>query len=223
MGGAWCWKAEPRRWKRPSGRWSHCSWGQDPRRIEHLWQTMYRSPFTAGARADERHQRRGAGPVGHQGKYYGMPVYEMLGGACRDRVRMYGHLKPAGHAPQFPLEDMLAIARKRRDDGFTVVKYSIIPPLLPIETMATEESIVERFAAGRETSGQNYRRSHRLPRAGESRSGQKAVQSPGALLPLLYRGALPAGECGCHSKSPALLQSPSPPASVFSPAGDTVN
>lgn len=128
--------------------------GQDPRRIEHLWQTMYRSPFYRG------------GPVlmsaisgveqalwDIKGKYYGMPVYEMLGGACRDRVRMYGHLKPAGHAAQFPLEDMLAIARKRRDDGFTVVKYSIIPPLLPIETMATEESIVERFAAVRETVG----------------------------------------------------------------------
>lgn len=73
--------------------------GADPCKIEHLVQLMYRGTYYRG------------GPVfmsaisgieqalwDIKGKYYHMPIYEMLGGACRDRVRMYGHLKPAAIA-----------------------------------------------------------------------------------------------------------------------------
>ena len=71
--------------------------GADPLKIEHLWQLMYRGTFYRGGVV------LGSAISGIEqalwdikGKYYNMPVHEMLGGACRDRVRMYGHLKPAG-------------------------------------------------------------------------------------------------------------------------------
>ena len=128
--------------------------GADPLKIEHLWQGMYRRTFYRG------------GPIlcsaisgiemalwDIKGKYYNMPVFEMLGGAYRDKVRMYGHLKPTGHPGDFPIPDMLKITDKRLADGFTVMKYSIIPPIRPIDNMEMVDKVVERFAAVRERVG----------------------------------------------------------------------
>ncbi len=66
--------------------------GKDPLRIEHHWQHIYRSAFFRG------------GPVlmsalsgidqalwDIAGKHFGVPVYQLLGGAVRDRVRVYAH------------------------------------------------------------------------------------------------------------------------------------
>lgn len=128
--------------------------GQDPRRIEHLVQLMYRGTYYRG------------GPVfmsaisgieqalwDIKGKYYQMPVYEMLGGSCRDRIRMYGHLKPAAIAGDFPVEKMLEIADQRLAEGFTVMKYSVIPPIRPLDNQKMLRSIVDRFAAVRQRVG----------------------------------------------------------------------
>ena len=130
--------------------------GADPLRIEHLWQLMYRGTFYRG------------GPVfcsaisgiemalwDIKGKYYNIPVYQMLGGLCRDKIRMYGHLKPAAIAGDFPISGMLEITDQRLADGFTVMKYSIIPPIRPIDNMEMVDKVVERFAAVRERVGKS--------------------------------------------------------------------
>src|SRR3989339_1641310 len=65
--------------------------GQNPARIEYLWQAMYRWP-----------RWRGVGPVLNaslsaidialwdiMGKLLDVPIYQLLGGACRDKVRTY--------------------------------------------------------------------------------------------------------------------------------------
>src|SRR5215471_4054241 len=67
--------------------------GDDPTRIEHLYQKLYRQPFFR------------PGVIGQSaisgiemacwdilGKHLGVPVYKLLGGAVRERVRMYTHL-----------------------------------------------------------------------------------------------------------------------------------
>src|SRR5689334_20261348 len=90
--------------------------GQDPRRIEHHWQAIYRHAFYRG------------GPVlcsalsGVEqamwdilGKSLGAPVYQLLGGACRDRLRMYahcGHREPAEAA---------RLAKEKVAEGFTAL------------------------------------------------------------------------------------------------------
>ena len=130
--------------------------GADPLRIEHLWQQMYRGTYYRG------------GPVllsaisgveqalwDIKGKFYNAPVYELLGGAVRDKVRMYGHLKPTAHSGDFPIESMLEITDKRLEAGFDVVKYSIIPPIRPIDNMEMVDKVVERFAAIRERVGKS--------------------------------------------------------------------
>ncbi len=130
--------------------------GQDPRRIEALWQLMYRGAFYRGGPV----QMSAVSGVEQalwdiKGKYYHMPVYEMLGGKCRNSVRMYGHLKPAGQPGDFPVEAMLEIARQRVREGFTVVKYSVIPPVLPIDHPSAVDRMAERFSAVRETVGRD--------------------------------------------------------------------
>jgi galactonate dehydratase len=65
--------------------------GENPTRIEHLWQKLFRS-----------HRDMRGGPfMTHTisaidmalwditGKLHGVPVYRLLGGPCRDRIRMY--------------------------------------------------------------------------------------------------------------------------------------
>lgn len=61
--------------------------GMDPARIEHLWQTMYRSAYFEGGKVP------GAAISAIDialwdilGKSLGVPVYQLLGGACRDRI-----------------------------------------------------------------------------------------------------------------------------------------
>ena len=90
-----------------------------------------------------------------KGKYYSIPVYEMLGGKCRDKIKMYGHLKPAAIAGDFPIPSMLEITDQRLKDGFKVMKYSIIPPIRPVDNMTMVDKVVERFAAVRERVGKD--------------------------------------------------------------------
>ncbi|MCC3376546.1 galactonate dehydratase [Cohnella sp. REN36] len=122
--------------------------GQDPLRIEHHWQVMYRGTFYRG------------GPVlvsaisgieqalwDIKGKYYGMPVYEMLGGRCRDKIRMYSHC--GGATP----EEMAANAAGKAAAGFTAIKIGVDAPVRHVDTLKFVESQVAKLAAIRETVG----------------------------------------------------------------------
>ena len=88
-----------------------------------------------------------------KGKYYNCPVYEMLGGKCRDKIRMYTHLKTAGVAGEFPIESMLKLADERLAKGYTALKYSIIPPIKTIDNPENTAKHIERFAKIREYIG----------------------------------------------------------------------
>ena len=96
--------------------------GKDPLRIEHHWQHIYRSAFFRG------------GPVlmtalsgidqalwDIAGKHFGVPVYQLLGGAVRDRIRVYAHW-----GIHDLTESSLEVARTRldwlRQRGYTAFK-----------------------------------------------------------------------------------------------------
>src|SRR5215211_6303293 len=61
--------------------------GEDPRRFEHLWQTMYRGAYFEGGKIL-------AATISAVdialwdilGQSLGVPVYQLLGGACRQRI-----------------------------------------------------------------------------------------------------------------------------------------
>ena len=128
--------------------------GKDPMMIEHHLQALYRGGFYRG------------GPLmlsaisgieqamwDIKGKYYNCPVYEMLGGRCRDKIRMYTHIKRAGAVGEFSIEEMLSITDERLRAGYTALKYSIIPPIKAIENPQNVEKHIERFARVRERIG----------------------------------------------------------------------
>jgi galactonate dehydratase len=111
--------------------------GQDPRRIEHLYQIMYRQGFFR------------LGVVGMSalsgieqalwdisGKALDVPVYQLLGGAVRDRIRMYDHLG-GGEMTSLYLDDqpeqMAERARESVAAGYTAVKILAVPRSAPIE------------------------------------------------------------------------------------------
>jgi len=102
------------------------SWleGRDPRDIEGLYHLMYAgSRFPGGSVI-------GAAISGIEhalwdiaGKAAGLPVYRLIGGRCRDRVRVYQN--PGGSGPEEMAENALkAIDRY----GYTALKLSPLPP-----------------------------------------------------------------------------------------------
>lgn len=122
--------------------------GQDPRRIEHLWQAMYRGTFYRG------------GPIltsaisGIEqalwdilGKSLGVPVYQLLGGAVRSRIRMYRGI--GGSTP----DEAYAEAKRAVEQGFTMVKTGINLKAHIMEPPEVIRREVERIEAIREAIG----------------------------------------------------------------------
>jgi galactonate dehydratase len=122
--------------------------GEDPTSIEDHWQTMYRGGFYRG------------GPVlmsaiagidqalwDLKGKQFGAPVYELLGGRARNRVRVYqwiGGDRPAGVAEA---------AREKVDKGFTALKMNATSELHRVDTPETVDAARKRLAAVRNAVG----------------------------------------------------------------------
>src|SRR6056297_2311926 len=122
--------------------------GEDPLRIEDHWQTLYRGGFYRG------------GPVlmsaiagidqalwDIKGKHFGAPVYELLGGRARDRIRVYQWI--GGDRPA----DVGEAAREKVDAGFTALKMNATAELRAVDTPAAVTDAVDRIAAVREAVG----------------------------------------------------------------------
>ncbi|MCT4662280.1 MAG: mandelate racemase/muconate lactonizing enzyme family protein [Tissierellales bacterium] len=94
--------------------------GENPLEIDYLWNKMYDYSNYVG--------RRGAGIHAISaidialwdiaGKYHGVPVYELLGGKHRDKIRAYGTFIPA----DTPAENK-TIVRNLKSKGFTSLKF----------------------------------------------------------------------------------------------------
>ncbi len=66
--------------------------GKDPLRIEHHWQVLYRCTHFRGAAIMGALSAVDIALWDIAGKYFGAPCYQLLGGKCRDRARVYGHV-----------------------------------------------------------------------------------------------------------------------------------
>src|SRR5829696_2053410 len=66
--------------------------GQDPLRIEHHWQYLYRSSHFRGAAIMGALSAIDIALWDLAGKRFGVPVYQLLGGKTRDRARVYYHV-----------------------------------------------------------------------------------------------------------------------------------
>jgi len=66
--------------------------GEDPLRIEHHWQYMYRYSHFRGAAIMGALSAIDIALWDIAGKHFGVPVYQLLGGRCRDKARVYYHV-----------------------------------------------------------------------------------------------------------------------------------
>jgi galactonate dehydratase len=116
--------------------------GHDARRIEDIWQIAYRGGFYRG------------GPVlmsalagleqalwDLKGKAVGLPAWDMLGGAVRDRVRAYAWI--GGDRP----DEIGEAAKARRGQGFSAVKMNATAELDWIGTPRLFDDVVRRVEA----------------------------------------------------------------------------
>jgi galactonate dehydratase len=73
-------------------KFAHYLVGEDPLRIEHHWNYMYRSSHFRGAAIMGALSAIDIALWDIAGKHFGVPVYQLLGGKTRDRARVYYHV-----------------------------------------------------------------------------------------------------------------------------------
>ncbi|MEZ4728836.1 MAG: galactonate dehydratase [Caldilineaceae bacterium] len=124
--------------------------GKDPTRVVHHWQAMYKHAFYRGGPV----LTSALSGVEHAlwdlaGKAAGVPVYKLLGGPLRDRIKVYAHC--GGDT----IEELVANAQARVAQGFLALKTGIRGgrPARIIETPGFVERVAERMAALRAAVG----------------------------------------------------------------------
>ena len=85
--------------------------------------------------------------MGHKGKALNLPVYELLGGAARDRIRVYSWI--GGDRPS----DVAEQAQARVDKGFTAIKMNATSELHYIDSYNKVQAVVDRVASIRDQVG----------------------------------------------------------------------
>lgn len=91
--------------------------GQDPLQIEHHWQYMYRCFHFRGAAVMGAISAIDIALWDIAGKYYDVPVYQLAGGKCRDRIRTYYHVSGS------TTEELIAEVKKAKAEGYNAVGH----------------------------------------------------------------------------------------------------
>jgi len=108
--------------------------GMDPMRIEHIWQTLYRSAYYEGGRVlTAAISAIDIALYDIMGKKLGVPVYQLLGGACRDRV--YGFAT----CGQLGATDCVERTQEAVDEGWPCVRFAPADPMLPMAFTRAED------------------------------------------------------------------------------------
>jgi galactonate dehydratase len=135
--------------------------GEDPRRIEYLWQMMYRQHFWHGHGIVRATAIAGIDIALWDilGKVCGVPCAKLWGGPVRDHVRTYCHLG-GGKMEDFyetaadDAKRFADLARQVVADGFSAFKCMAVPPTLPLEGLKPIRTAEAAVAAMREAVGE---------------------------------------------------------------------
>ncbi|MCS6849111.1 MAG: galactonate dehydratase [Anaerolineae bacterium] len=135
--------------------------GEDPQRIEFLYQKMYRQSFwrvgVIGLSAISGIEQA---LWDIRGKEFGVPVYQLLGGRVRDKVRMYTHLgggdMRAVYETQYSADPkpFVDLALEVVARGYNAVKVLITPPTETLNSIAAYRYAERMMAAVREAVGE---------------------------------------------------------------------
>ncbi|HBM80757.1 MAG TPA: galactonate dehydratase [Clostridiaceae bacterium] len=122
--------------------------GRNANDIEDIWQVLYRCAFYRG------------GPIlmsaisgieqalwDIKGKSLNVPVYELLGGAVRSKLKVYSWI--GGDRPN----DVAAAAKERFEQGYTAVKMNATPETAWIDNFKIVQDVIDRVQSIRDTLG----------------------------------------------------------------------
>ena len=134
--------------------------GEDPTRIEHLWQMMYRQHFWHGSGIVRATAIAGIDIALWDilGKVTNLPCSKLWGGPVRDYVRTYSHLG-GGKLEDFyqtdrdDAERFADLARQTVEQGFTAFKSMAVPETMPIEGLQPIRYAEQNVCAMREAVG----------------------------------------------------------------------
>jgi galactonate dehydratase len=134
--------------------------GEDPQRIEHLWQMMFRQHFWHSSGIVRATAMSGIDIAlwDIAGKALGVPCHRLWGGPVRDHIRLYCHLgggrmedfyeTPVSNADRFADLARAAVAK-----GFSAFKSMAVPPTGPLEGMVPVLAAEQAVAKMREAVG----------------------------------------------------------------------
>ncbi|MBV9130231.1 MAG: D-galactonate dehydratase, partial [Verrucomicrobia bacterium] len=120
--------------------------GEDPRRVEHIYQKVYRQSFwRLGVIGMSALSAIDQALWDIRGKDLGVPVFDLLGGQVRERVRMYTHLGGGDMRAvyeTFAVEPLIDLAQRVTAKGYTAIKVVFVPYSEPLEGVPK----IRRFA-----------------------------------------------------------------------------
>jgi galactonate dehydratase len=131
--------------------------GEDPFRIEHLYQIMTRQYFwRPGIEGMSAISGIEQALWDIKGKALGVPVYELLGGRVRDRIRLYNHLGGGQMNVMYESTETGQFAENAiriRESGYTALKFMAVPRTEPVEGMQQVKQAARYVAAIRDAVG----------------------------------------------------------------------
>lgn len=121
--------------------------GRNPLEIERLWQELHRSFFRGGPINSTIVSGIEMALWDIKGKYLNVPVYELLGGAARDNIKVYSWI--GGDRP----DEVVEQATDRVNRGFSAIKMNATEELHYIDSFKKIQAVVERVSSIREKFG----------------------------------------------------------------------
>ncbi|MCX6050133.1 MAG: galactonate dehydratase [Chloroflexi bacterium] len=124
--------------------------GQDPFRIEHLWQVMTRGGFFPAQRI--LMSAIAAIDIALwdiKGKALNVPIYELLGGRVRDKVACYPH--NVGHGME--IEPLVESCLQTKEEGWKFVRWGLAQDGQNFEPRQSVLTAIKQFQAVREAVG----------------------------------------------------------------------
>ena len=124
--------------------------GEDPFRIEHIWQVLFRGGFFPAQRIlTSAISAIDIALWDIKGKALGVPVYELLGGRVRDKVVCYPH--NVGHALE--IAPLVESCLQTKEEGWKFVRWGLPQDGNILEPRQSVLASIKQFQAVREAVG----------------------------------------------------------------------
>jgi galactonate dehydratase len=125
--------------------------GKDPQRIEDFWNILYRGGFYRGGGVMTSAMSGIDQALWDiKGKFYNAPIYQLMGGKCRDKIKVYSWI--GGDRP----DEVGLAAKAKQNEGFSAIKMNATSELQFLDSYEKIDQVLERVASIREQCGKYF-------------------------------------------------------------------